>query len=310
MNIRLLYTTIAALSIAAMAFYQWDGETEKVDTELDNATATAGYWFEFNDSIDSGLSKIIWPVEKGSEWDENSYQPIVDFCHGICGHVVLSGAALDFDPYVGVGFNVVGYASLTDSTPVPGDASAWGGIKISYTCTFAPVLELDLGEDVNKTLGNDKPVYKLPKSTDGTTKEIPWEEFAQGGWGKGEKITGPEAATKLVAIRFKIQSRDSTEGSFHIYQIGPLPNKPLISDAPRALRSAPGVNTIVAGRRVSFTGITSSASVEIINLRGQIVKKGSVQGTSALDLSALDAGVYVVRASGNSVDFSGKIVLK
>ena len=310
MNIRLLYTTIAALSIAAMAFYQWDGETEKVDTELDNATATAGYWFEFNDSIDSGLSKIIWPVEKGSEWDKNSYQPIVDFCQGICGHVVLSGTALDFDPYVGVGFNVVGQASLTDSTPVPGDASAWGGIKISYTCTFAPVLELDLGEDVNKALGNDKPVYRLPKSIDGTTKEIPWEEFAQEDWGNGEKITGPEAATKLVAIRFKIQSRDSTEGSFHIYQIGPLPNKPLISDAPKALRSAPGVNTFVAGRRVSFTGITSSASVEIINLRGQIVKKGSVQGTSALDLSALDAGVYVVRASGNSVDFSGKIVLK
>ena len=52
------------------------------------------------------------------------------------------------------------------------------------------------------------------------------------------------------------------------------------------------------------------SAVEIINLRGQIVKKGSVQGTSALDLSALDAGVYVVRASGKSVDFSGKIVLK
>lgn len=310
MNIKLIYTIVAALSVAAMAFQLWDGDTEKVETGLDNETKTGGYWFEFNDSIDSGLSKIIWPVDKGMEGNENSFQPVVDYCQGICGHIILSRADTTYDPFVGVGFNVVGYASPTDSTPVPGDASAWGGIKISYTCTFTPVLELDLGEDVNKALGNDKPVYRLPKSIDGTTKEIPWEEFAQEDWGNGEKITGPEAATKLVAIRFKIQSRDSTEGSFHIYQIGPLPNKPLISDAPKALRSAPGVNTIVAGRTVSFTGITSSASVEIINLRGMVVKKGSVTGTSALDLSALDAGVYVVRASGNSVDFSGKIVLK
>ena len=66
-------------------------------------------------------------------------------------------------------------------------------------------------------------------------------------------------------------------------------------------------NVCSAPQAVSFA---SSAAVEIINLRGQIVKKGSVQGTSALDLSALDAGVYVVRASGKSVDFSGKIVLK
>ena len=106
MNIKLIYTIVAALSVAAMAFRLWDGDTEKVETGLDNETKTGGYWFEFNDSIHNGQSKIIWPVKKGSEWDKNSYQPIVDFCQGICGHVVLSGTALDFDPYVGVGFNV------------------------------------------------------------------------------------------------------------------------------------------------------------------------------------------------------------
>jgi len=322
MNIKLLYTTVAALSVAAMAFRLWDGDTERVRTELDNETKTGGYWFEFNDSIHNGQSKIIWLVDKGMEGNENSFQPVVDYCQGICGHIILSRADTTYDPFVGVGFNVVGYASPTDSTPVAGDATMWGGICIRYSSTLPATLELSLGEDIDKALNYDTPVVELPEykdsttkgypwdSYDGTTKRFPWESFAQAGFGKSDKITGPEAAAKLVAIKFKIQAKESTEGDFYISQIGSLDACPHEEDVLKILRTASSVNTIVAGRRVSFTGITSSASIEIINLRGMVVKKGSVTGTSALDLSALDAGVYVVRASGNSVDFSGKIVLK
>jgi len=322
MNIKLLYTTVAALSVAAMAFRLWDGDTERVRTELENETKTEGYWFEFNDSLDNGQSKIIWPVDKGMEGNENSFQPVIDWCHGICGHIILSRADTTYDPFVGVGFNVVGETSATDSTPAAGNATAWGGICIRYSSTLPATLELSLGEDIDKALNYDTPVVELPEykdsttkgypwdSYDGTTKRFPWESFAQAGFGKSDKITGPEAAAKLVAIKFKVQAKESTEGDFYISQIGSLDACPHEEDVLKILRTASSVNTIVAGRKVSFTGITSSASVEIINLRGMVVKKGSVTGTSALDLSALDAGVYVVRASGNSVDFSGKIVLK
>ena len=305
-----------------MAFVLWEGDSQKVETELDNWTETAGYWFEFNDSRDSGHSKVQWPVPKGEEYDKTSLQPVVDFCHGICGHIVLSTEDTTYAPFAGVGFNVVGETSATDSTPAAGNATAWGGICIRYSSTLPATLELSLGEDIDKALNYDTPVVELPESKDsttkghpwdsydGTTKGFPWESFAQAGFGEGDKITGPEAAAKLVAIKFKVQAKESTEGDFYISQIGPLGACPHEEDVLKILRTASSINTIVAGRKLSLTGITSSASVEIINLRGQIVKKGSVQGTSALDLSALDAGVYVVRVSGKSVDFSGKFVLK
>ncbi len=322
MNIRLLYTTVAALSAVAMAFELWEGDTERVETELENETKTGGYWFEFNDSIHNGQSKIIWPVDKGMEGNENSFQPVVDHCHGICGHIVLSTADTTYAPFAGVGFNVVGYASPTDSIPVAGDATMWGGICIRYSSTLPATLELSLGEDIDKALNYDTPVVELPEykdsttkgypwdSYDGTTKRFPWESFAQAGFGKSDKITGPEAAAKLVAIKFKIQAKESTEGDFYISQIGPLDACPHKKNVLKIHQTAPSVNTIVAGRKVSFTGITSSASVKIANLQGKIVKKGSVTGTSALDLSTLDAGVYIVRISNKSVDFSGIIVLK
>ncbi|MBQ3716245.1 MAG: T9SS type A sorting domain-containing protein [Fibrobacter sp.] len=322
MNIRLLYTTVAALSAVAMAFQLWEGYSERVRTELENETKTEGYWFEFNDSIHNGQSKIIWPVDKGMEGNENSFQPVIEHCQGICGHIILSRADTTYDPFVGVGFNVVGYASPTDSTPVAGDATMWGGICIRYSSTLPATLELSLGEDIDKALNYDTPVVELPEykdsttkgypwdSYDGTTKRFPWESFAQAGFGKSDKITGPEAAAKLVAIKFKVQAKESTEGDFYISQIGSLDACPHKENALKIHRTVSSVNTIVAGRKVSFTGITSSASVKIANLQGKIVKKGSVTGTSSLDLSALDAGVYIVRISNKSVDFSGKIVLK
>ena len=303
------------MTTAAMAaFTTWNGDSEKVETGLDNETATGGYWFDYNDSADKGLSEVQWPVAKGTEWDENSLQPIIDYCHGVCGHIVLSGAALSYDPFVGIGFNVVGEASTTDKTPVAGDATAWGGVCIGYSSSLAAVLELGLGDVTDKALEYDNPVAKLPKSTDGTMKDIAWDGFAQAGWGKGDKIDGPTAASQLVAIKFKVQAKDGTEGDFNIFSVGQYNggciSAPQGEGAIKGFRAASGVKAFVADHKISFAGVTSSASVEIINLQGQVVKKGIVKGASALDLSGVDAGVYMVRVSGKSVDFSSKIVLK
>jgi hypothetical protein len=38
--------------------------------------------------------------------------------------------------------------------------------------------------------------------------------------------------------------------------------------------------------------------------------KGTVSSSASLDLSSIDAGVYMVRVAGKSVDFSQKIILK
>ena len=63
----------------------------------------------------------------------------------------------------------------------------------------------------------------------------------------------------------------------------------------------------LSGRTVSFQGI-SSAKAEVINLQGQVVKSATVSAT--MDLSSLDAGVYMLRVAGKSVKLTQKIVLE
>ena len=323
MNKKILYSTaIAVAASTAFGFQLWKGDTEQVDTELGNTTKTAGYWFSYSDSNDGGLSSVQWPLPTGNGYDDNSLQPIIEHCHGVCGKVVLSSGSVTYDPFVGIGFNVVGETSETDDTPAAGDATAWGGICIAYNSVLQPVLELGLGDEVDQTLKYDNPFSKLVKSSDGAVKDIPCADFSQAGWGVsqgGEVIDGPTAASKLVAVKFKIQAKDGATGLFNIIEIGPyqsgcalheVPVDPFDGTGIKNVRAVGGVKAMLSGRTLSFSGISSDATVEVINLQGRVVKKGSVKGASSLDLSAIDAGVYMVRVSGKSVDYANKIVLK
>lgn len=314
MNKKILFSTaMAVVASTAFGFELWKGESEQVNTEMGNTTNTAGYWFSYSDSNDGGLSEVQWPVPTGNGYDDNSLQPIIETCGGVCGKVVLSAGSVTYDPFVGIGFNVVGETSETDDTPAAGDASAWGGICIAYSSTLQPVLELGLGDEGDQALKYDNPFNKLVKSSEGTSKDIPWADFSQAGWGVsqgGDVIDGPTAATKLVAVKFKIQAKDGSKGDFNIVQIGPYGSNCTYSVGIKNVRAAAGVKAMLSGRTLSFSGISSDASVEVINLQGRVVKKGSVKGASSLDLSAIDAGIYMVRVSGKSVDFTNKIVLK
>ena len=200
----------------------WEGETEIVNTDTlasepwDNDGK--GTWAVWTDSVDGGKSRVIWPVELGDEWDANSFQPVIDYCAGLCGHIILDGEELSYDPFVEVGFYVAGFDS--SGTALPADISNWEGICISYISTLAPVLALDLGDSISRDLEYDEPIVKLPKSPGGTDKCFQWSEFAQAGWGKGKKISGEEAAKTVVSIRFMVQSKSGTEGDFNIFGLG------------------------------------------------------------------------------------------
>lgn len=310
---------VAMATVSAFAeFTVWNAASgEQVLTGLENETETQGYWFDYGDSKDGGLSAVAWPVDKGNAYDDNSMEPIVAECGGVCGNITLNKGTITYDPFVGIGFNVVGEASATDKTPVAGDASAWGGVCITYISDLAPVLELGLGDDFDKSLEYDNPVAKLAKATESTTKDIAWATFKQAGWGKGGKITGAEAAAQLVAIKFKVQAKDGSTGYFNIQSVGPYQGgcsaDNSVAPTPGAIkgiRSAVDAKAMLSNRTLSFAGISSNASAEVINLQGQIVMKGVVSSASSLDLSSLDAGIYMVRVAGKSVDFSSKIVLK
>lgn len=316
MNKKIL-TVSAAVAVATASvfaeFTMWNAAGGvQVRTGLQNDTETQGYWFDYGDSKDGGLSKVTWPVEKGNTFDTEALDPIIDFCQGVCGNISLSKGTITYDPFVGIGFNVVGETSTTDKTPVAGDATAWGGVCITYQSDLAPVLELGLGDDFDKSLEYDNPIAKLAKATESTSSNIPWEKFKQSGWGKGGKITGPEAAAQLVAIKFKIQAKDGSTGYFNIQEIGPYnggcdaKKMPIISKR----HSTTNAKATLSSRTLSFAGINTNATAEVINLQGKIVRKGIASSASILDLSSLDAGIYMVRVVGKSVNFNNKIVLK
>lgn len=320
MNKKILTVGAAVAMATASAFAEftvWNADGgEQVLTGLENDTETQGYWFDYGDSKDGGASAVAWPVEKGNAYDDNSMEPIIAECGGVCGDITLAKGSITYDPFVGIGFNVVGETSATDNTPVAGDASAWGGVCITYISDLAPVLELGLGDDFDKSLGYDNPAAKLAKATESTTMDIAWAAFKQAGWGKGGKITGAEAAAQLVAIKFKVQAKDGSTGHFNIQSVGPYQGGCVAAGGSspsigiKGVRSVANAKAMLSNRTLSFAGISSNATAEVINLQGQIVMKGVVSSASSLDLSSLDAGIYMVRVAGKSVDFSSKIVLK
>ena len=310
--------TIASALLAASAafagpFQTWIGAEglPQVNTGLGNDTETYGYWFSYADDGDGGKSKVVWGGPLGNDDDDRALDRVILACSGICGDAVLDKATLTYNPFIGVGFNIVGETSINDKTPAAADASAWGGICITYTAETAASLELSLGDEVDQSIKFANPSATLPKSTAGTRKIITWEEFKQPSWYTGDvKIDGPTAAQQLVAIKFKVQAATGTY-KFNIGAIGPATGGTCPETvAIKSVRGSSAAKAVLSGKTLGFSGVTA-ATAEILNLQGQVVLKGSVnKSSSTLDLASLDAGVYMVRVVGKSVNFTQKIELK
>ena len=201
-------------------WYGYEG-VYKIETGLDAGGDISGYWYEFNDALDGGKSEILWPVPKGNEYSDEAMDGIIDYCGGVCGTYVLDAGDLVYDPFVGVAFDVAGPYDYWTNIAVPADASLMGGLCIAYTSDAVVSLELGLSDDMEAKVGYDIPFATLPKATTAVVKEIPWSNFKQAGWGSG-KISGEEAATMLKSVRFKIQAKNGSTGSFNVMSVGAL----------------------------------------------------------------------------------------
>ena len=302
----------ALLSVSAAfagGFETWMGDAPQIETGLGNETNTYGYWFSYDDHNDGGNSKIVWPVDPGYEGAPDALDPVIEHCGGICGTAALSKGAMTYNPFAGIGFNVVGEGASGE--PVAGDATAWGGLCITYTAAASPSLELGLG-DFDATIGYANPSFSLAKAASSLGyKAIPWSSFKQPSWYKGEvKITGEEAAKQLVSVKFKIQAA-SGNYDFNIHAIGPYDG----GLCPRSIkihsvRGPSNAKATLWGRNLGIFGVNSAATVEVKNVQGQVVAKGSMDNGSTLDLSSLNVGVYMVQVTGKSVNFVDKIVLR
>ncbi|WP_290743966.1 hypothetical protein [Fibrobacter sp. UBA4309] len=201
----------------------WEGNSGEyfVYTGLDNGTETSGYWVTFGDDLDGGLSAIEWPVPLGNEYSEDAMDPVIEYCGGVCGSFSLNAGTLTYKPFVGVFFNVAGTATATGGAATPADASAWGGLCITYTVDVAASLELGLGDAADASIGYDNPFVALPKSASPNQVCTAWSGFKQAGWGKG-KVSGFEAGASLASVKFKIQAADGTAGLFNIISISSI----------------------------------------------------------------------------------------
>jgi hypothetical protein len=317
MNKKIL-TATALLAAASMsfAFETWCGDEEvyQIVTELDAGGEKAGYWWIYDDNGDGGASKITWPVKAGNDYDDNALDPIIDYCGGVCGKFALDKGTLTYDPFVGIGFNIAGSTDADSDEMVSADATAMGGVCITYTVDTGASLELGLGDAGDKSLAYDNPFVSLVKATTASTKTFEWSKFKQAGWGvdqDGLTISGDEAAAKLVSLKFKIQAKTGTSGNFNIMSFGALDGAcrattpgggEVIDDAIGAKALQSSLKAQLSGRTLSFGKTVAKA--EIVNLQGQIVMAAS--SVKTMDLSKLQAGVYMVRAMG----LSQQIMLK
>ncbi len=188
---------------------------EQVITGLDAGANLSGWWWEYNDQGNGGGSYFSWPTSKGNEFSDESFEPIIEECDGLCGIVHLDNGILTYN-FAGIGFNVSG----EDSDEIA-NASSWGGICVVYS-SEAPIT-VEMGLENETYYGSDLPKYTLLAGTNKVT-DIPWSAFKQAGWRdeNGDpypSITGTTAAKELHSLKFKFTGDEGTY-SFNIQSIG------------------------------------------------------------------------------------------
>ena len=323
----LLAALCAATATFAGPFITWNGADEDpiVKTGFGNETETQGRWYTYEDNLGS---TTICPDEGIDPPYIYCADVILATCLGFCSIAELDNGSQTDLPYVGFGFNVVGETSFTDVTPAAANVSAWGGLCVTYTSDADLQLELGLGPVVDSTINYANPAVTLPaaKATDilspngkdGNKVVVSWSDFKQPSWYDGAvKIDGETAAKQLAAIHFKLQAAPG-KYKFNICAVGPkdgtCPEKcgmPSPSESIKIARGTSAVNAVLNGRTLGFTGIKASATVEVMNSLGQVVARGAIDGAaSTLNLVHLDAGIYMVRVTGKSVNFTDKIVVR
>ena len=300
----------AAVSIFAQgpvdSTFLWDGTTDTRGQVITGSTETksSGYWYDYNDKGDGGSSAFTFPSEIEADSYGNFYGPLVEAYYGIKASITM-GEGIQY-PYAGIGFNI--WSENQEGV----DISEWGGICLAYESTISFGIELAV-ENEKTVTGYDNYKATVVKHPSSSTTNYPWSKFSQGGW--GTEVPIDDVLAKTYAIKLKFEGTAGTSGNFLICQIGSLnqctrrckcvgcgPGNPI-----KVVAAGSSVKAQLSGRVLSFQGI-SSAKAEVINLQGQVVKSATISST--MDLSSLDAGIYMVRVAGKNVNFAQKIALK
>ena len=175
-----------------------------VNTGLDNGTETSGYWFSFEN--EDGDARVVWTELPTYE---TSIDPVVDFCKGICGTFDFTNEGV-----TGVGFNVAGIVSWEHEVPDFADASAWGGLCVTYASESDLVVAMST--DTTYAYVNNlasMPKASLPKSLEVNTICSKWDDFVSPAGTTGN-------STHLASVIFAARGAAGTQSKFNIIGVG------------------------------------------------------------------------------------------
>lgn len=130
----------------------WNSEAEK--------EMNSGFFYGFTDSANGGTSQLEWPVLLGNVYDNNSLDPVIDFCGGVCGVYDLRAAPAGKTPYVGVGFGLIGKYEQ-DSLSL--DISGMKSFCMVYMSDIGIEMRIVPEKNLKSVLGNDAPYVTFPK---------------------------------------------------------------------------------------------------------------------------------------------------
>lgn len=313
-------------SMAAGSLWNWShvdaySAQVMVPSVVDRASGEAydveaGWWYGYSDDKNGGASTFT-PVNgvgdldvscKDSEDATCSTAKALDAVSQSLKATLTLAAGYEYR-FAGIAFKWMPPVGGSDVTT---DISAKGGFCLTYslatTGKFYMVMDMDQSKYSPET--NGFPVKKLDASSTWKTLSLPWSGFV-GTY--GTKMTGAQGAAEANSLQFKLEGAVGNTATISIADLGWL-SETCVAPGTQAVLSnvsASGLKMAVAGRTLAFSGLKGATKVDVINLQGQVVANATLgKAASSLNLSRLDGGVYLVRASGSNVSFSQRVVLK
>lgn len=197
-------------------------KTNVYPSESNKFGVHAGEIFFETDSLEGGNSRMFWNGDSSSE-----------FIGSLFATYWLDQGRSIKDPYVNIGFYVAGFDS--DGTMLTADISSWNGICLMYRGSIDPIIQLDLGDSLNRKIGYALPSVTVVAQKDDLSIPLPlrprktneilcyeWKQFKQPDVeGKHEIISGEMAAKHVAKVIFRFQSQpNDDENYFSFLAIG------------------------------------------------------------------------------------------
>ena len=307
-----MYVDAYQVQIPELLWCAWeneDGSRACVDPNI------ARWWYAYAGDTENGQKVSFEPITKN---DDGTYKLIMADEDGDIipnGNLVkdvglvvtmsAAGGTAAAPAIAGLGFDWYKDKSAIDISSNPGYCISyqWIGSGTSVGSVMPLQMELSWDEEAN---GYDTWYAELPTTPGPTTLDFAWSDFKQDGWDKKPITIATEKSVGLK-IRLKNSRAEDVSGTFILKELGWKGECSVISTESSKIARANSAKAILTDRMLSFSGIRGDSRVEIVNLQGQVMLKGSA--ASAMDLSRLDAGVYMVRIVG-SMNLAQKILLK